>query len=291
MYPLYSLDSVIKYAIQLFHRHNVDEPKASAIYLLMDILDVSHSEIQMNLTMELTESQWIRYQDYLLRRCLHEPVQYITGTVSFMGMNFCVHSSVLIPRPETEEMVHLILSLWRKKREIHVWDIGTGSGCIGLSLKKQCPSWRVTCWDNNPAAVYLAMINAQKLKVNPFFLCEDFQKMSLKEIHLLVKKKVHIIVSNPPYVLFEKWCNLSFQVSYYEPMSALICYDIPLLLKSLENLASHCLYSNGWLVLEIDAELIPSIFQIFDYKKWCIQIIPDYLSKPRFMFAQLSTLT
>ncbi|UCJ08079.1 peptide chain release factor N(5)-glutamine methyltransferase [Chitinophaga pendula] len=185
----------------------------------------------------------------LLRK---EPVQYVTGSSWFYGLEFTVSPDVLIPRPETEELVSWIVEeLQTAGRETaHVLDIGTGSGCIPIAIKKECPSATVWAIDVSVGALEIAALNASKLQ----------QAVHFEKVNILEETAVEnlplfdVIVSNPPYIRQEEQADMQQQVWGFEPALALFVPDQdPLLFyRHIGALAQHKLQAGGTLYFEIN---------------------------------------
>ena len=152
---------------------------------------------------------------------LEKPIQYIIGETSFFGYRFKVNKNVLIPRPETEELVEwIILDYGGKKEEpLYILDIGTGSGCIAVSLVKEFPSAQITAWDISENALDIAKMNAKNNKVDIHF--EQIDVLTLEKL----TDTFDIIVSNPPYVRIQEKKDMHKNVKDYEPELALFVGD------------------------------------------------------------------
>lgn len=155
--------------------------------------------------------------DILLRLKHHEPIQYIFGHTQWMGLDLQVNPATLIPRPETAELVEWIVSTQDKQSALHVLDIGTGSGCIAIALKKHCPAWQVYGVDISPDALQIAQQNALANQV----------EITWKQMDILQEKPdfIDIIVSNPPYICHKEKAAMGARVLEHEPHSALFVPD------------------------------------------------------------------
>lgn len=182
------------------------------------------------------------------------PIQYILGTTSFYGLEFEVNPSVLIPRPETEELVELIIknnSTIESTKSLKILDIGTGSGCIAISLAKNMPNAMVYALDVSELAIATAVVNAKKNKVNVAFLCQNI--LETKDL----EQKFDIIVSNPPYVRNLEKQEIKKNVLNNEPHLALFVADDDALIfyKKIAELAQKNLVDNGAIYFEINQYL------------------------------------
>ena len=179
-----------------------------------------------------------------------EPLQYILGKAHFLGRDFCVNPSVLIPRPETEELVQRIIEV-HKEPGLRVLDLGTGSGCIAITLQQELYRAIVHALDIDPEALRTAQINAQRLGAALHWMQADMLKESLPD------QCWDIIVSNPPYVRWSERTQMHARVVAYEPSKALFVPDQdPLLFhERIVSLASNHLDVGGKLYLEINEAL------------------------------------
>ncbi len=180
-----------------------------------------------------------------------KPIQYIVGNTEFYGLNFKVTKDVLIPRPETEELVSWIINDWKSNKNITILDIGTGSGCIAISLAKNLPNTTIFALDISESALEIAKRNAVKNKVNLIFLNEDILK--LKNLN----QKFDIIVSNPPYVRELEKKEMQKNVLDNEPHLALFVKDNNALLfyDKISDFTKKHLAKNGNLYFEINQYL------------------------------------
>ena len=204
--------------------------------------------LQPNLTLSKKEEQPLF--EVLAQLRLKKPIQYILGSTHFMDMDFKVNENVLIPRPETEELVRWVLEDYRMdgNKEISILDIGTGSGCIAISLAKNMKRAKVYGLDISKRALKVAKENATKNQVEVEFIQADILNMEY------FKDKVDVIVSNPPYVRLLEKEKMKPNVIENEPGSALFVPDNdPLVFyRKINELAKKNLKSGGRLYLEIN---------------------------------------
>lgn len=147
----------------------------------------------------------------------HVPIQYIFGHTEWMGLRLNVNTATLIPRPETAELVDWITTTCDTSTPLHLLDIGTGSGCIAIALKKRCPKWQICGIDINTAALDVAKKNAEQNYVNI-----DFKRM---DILTEIPDSIDIIVSNPPYICNKEKADIAPRVLNHEPHTALFVPD------------------------------------------------------------------
>jgi len=215
----------------------------------------------------------------------HVPLQYVIGKAWFMDMEFDVNESVLIPRPETEELVSLILKsvpVIDSLRNFEIIDIGTGSGCIAISLKKHLPHSSVSAVDISKEAIAVAEGNALKNEAEVNFMNVDI----LDSLQWHVLPECNLIVSNPPYITLSEKLLMRPNVLNYEPHTALFVPDgDPLLFyRSIMMLAKAKLIPGGTLWLEINEAFGPDVVSLFENEMFKEQILlKDMFGKHRFV--------
>lgn len=202
----------------------------------------------------LTDGNKIQLLEEAVEKLLHNiPLQYILGTAFFMDMEFVVSSSVLIPRPETEELVSLIIKQYSNRKtdpRLNILDIGTGSGCIAISLKRYLPQSSVSALDISHEALKVASENAEKNEVKINLIRTDI----LDQSHWDEMPQFDLIVSNPPYVTNAEKEQMHLNVLEHEPHTALFVSDEdPLLFyREIMKLAKIKLCEGGSLWFEIN---------------------------------------
>lgn len=234
------------------------EELQSIFYLLAEkLLHLSRIDIALQLDDRLTSDEEINFNQAIDRLKIYEPVQYILGETEFFGYPFLVNKQVLIPRPETEELVSWIIEDVDKK-ETTILDIGTGSGCIAISLAKKLNNAVVSAIDISNKAIEVAKKNALINNVNVEYSSVDVlnfeDKLVLQDKW---KSKFDIIVSNPPYVRMQEKKLMQLNVIDHEPDIALFVEDDdPLLFyRRISELSRQYLKHNGTLYLEINEYL------------------------------------
>lgn len=213
---------------------------------------VSRLDLALDPKMEIKATEADKLEKAKLRLLQHEPIQHILGTTEFFSLNFQVSKDVLIPRPETEELVQWILDdISAKDSTIKLTELGTGSGCIAISLAKNLPGSEISAIDISKKALKISKINADKNKVSI-----DFSLQDILELEQLPGNQ-DVIVSNPPYVRELEKKAMQRNVLEYEPKEALYVTDHdPLIFyKKITKLAEKSLVSGGKLYFEINQYL------------------------------------
>ena len=249
-------------------------------------LNLSRIEIALNPERVISEEVSEKYQKALLRLKNYEPVQYIIGETEFYGLPFKVNKHTLIPRPETEELVEwIIVTSEFRIQDSGLLDIGTGSGCIAISLAKNLPDSKISALDISDEALKIARKNAEMNKVEVDFFQTDI--LNTKTL----PKKYDVIVSNPPYVRELEKKQMRQNVLNYEPDSALyVKNDDPLLFyRVISQLAKKHLQPNGKLFFEINEYLADELTELLkseDFKN--IEVKKDIFGKNRMIKCNLN---
>lgn len=226
-----------------------------------------------------------RYAAELIK---HRPVQYVLHESWFHGLRFYVNENVLIPRPETEELVQLIIEDHSNASSLSVIDIGTGSGCIPVSLKHSLPQATVYACDVSSGALEVAAKNARELKADITFIQQDILDASLW--HQL--PEVDVIVSNPPYIPESDQATMHANVLEYEPHLALfVSNDDPLTFyRAIAELAQTKLAPEGSVYAEIHEDLGPATIRLFSQSGFAqTRLIKDMQGKDRMIKASALT--
>ena len=240
---------------RLGFRYSKNELKSITHLLLKELAGMSSVQIYCDKDTKFTDDITFQLKTSVDRLYNGEPIQYILGQTVFYDLPFVVRAGVLIPRPETEEIVELILKDFSNKaQQLQLLDIGTGSGCIAVSLAKNLPVSKVSAWDISPEALKIAVENAVINKVSI-----NFQLMDVKNPELLINNadKWDVIVSNPPYVCESEKVAMESHVLKHEPHLALFVNDDdPLIFyRLISEFAANHLLQGGGLYFEINSYL------------------------------------
>ena len=270
-------DFKLKMISELSSIYEMDELNSIFNLLSEDYLKIPRSKILLADEIDLNESNQNLFSSALERLKTHMPIQYVLGKTTFMNLEFKVNSSVLIPRPETEELVRLMLKEDLDGKE--VLDIGTGSGCIAISLTKNLHNAKVSALDVSNDALEVARENAELNNVNIEFIHADiFEYQS--------DKKYDVIVSNPPYVLESEKMLMKQNVLNYEPEIALFVDDINALkyYESIIKFSLNNLNSQGQIFFETNENYkdeLNKLAQNYEYN--IIEFKLDINDKNRFL--------
>jgi len=239
------VEEIVKQASNRLKKENINSHQLDSELILSHIMDVSREFLILNSQLKIKKNTLKKYNFAILRRIKREPIAYITGKKEFWSENFLVNENTLVPRPETELMIYRVLKFF-KNRTINVLDIGTGSGCVLLSIIKNLNFSRGTGIDISSKAIKVATTNAKNLNLSNrthFKICD------IKNYNI---GKYDLIISNPPYIPSKDIKNLSKDIIDHEPKSALDGGTDGLdLIKKVIYKSNHLLKRNGLLVIEI----------------------------------------
>lgn len=262
------------------------EIKAFTRLIMERVCDIQPHQILLCKDKELSAKEKEQIHNIVHRLKKHEPIQYIFGKTDFYGFEFIVNPSVLIPRPETEELVEMIVHDYAGK-QVDILDIGTGSGCIAVTLKKLLKDAEVSAIDVSPEALKVAERNAMINRVNIFFyernILDPFKTGDSLE------EEFDIIVSNPPYVMEKEKAEMEKNVLDYEPSLALFVPDNDPLVyyRSITLFAEQKLKKKGYLYFEVNAKLgnkVAELLRVLEFKN--VELIQDLSGNDRFVKAQ-----
>ena len=250
--------------------------------LLSKVLDKKREEVLVDLNQKIENNKILEFLKYIDRRALKEPIAYIIQQKEFWSKNFEVNNKTLIPRPETELMLEKLINIYKKK-SINILDIGTGSGCIILSLLSELKRSKGVGIDISFGALQIAKKNAKKLNI---LSNVKFQK---KSIDSFFSQKFDLVVSNPPYIRSRDLKNLEDDIKLHEPKIALDGGNDGLdLIKKVIYKAKEILKANGRLALEIGNEQVLQVSKILEKNNFRIEyIVNDYKDNIRSLISIL----
>lgn len=226
---------------------------------ISEILNLSKAQLLIEDKKVLSESELLKFVNVVKQLKTQIPIQYVFNKAPFFGLEFYVDENVLIPRPETEELVLLVLNTLKNDHQfsilalnegfgLNISDIGTGSGCIALSLKYKLPRAHVAAVDTSYEAIKVAQKNSELLKLPVTFVCADITRDYSKNLGY------HVIVSNPPYVSIDEKQSMKENVLNYEPHLALFAPENNALFfyDKIADFALNNLVNGGYLFFEIN---------------------------------------
>ncbi len=258
--------SLIQWSETYLAEKGIESPRLNAEQMLAAALGCKRIDLYTRFDKPLVQEELDVYKKLFLRRLNREPLQYILGSAEFYGRRFSVRPGVLIPRPETEHLVESAMEVLREQeiKSPRILDIGTGSGCVAVTLAAEIEDALIVAVDNSEDALAVARENAVVYSMNGRV---DFKNVNILDPDTTLPRggTFHIVVANPPYIPKNEWEELPDEIKVHEPKSALTDDSDGLkYLKRLAELAPDILEKNGWLLCEVgydQAENVQMFFQ------------------------------
>lgn len=261
--------------------------EANAVRLLLQhVLAVDYTGLMLNMREPLTEEQQQQFEELIHAHIAGKPVQYLIGTEQFYGRTFQVNEAVLIPRPETEELVEQALDRMTAKfgdASLSLVDIGTGSGAIAVTLKKERPSLQVTATDLSEDALQTAKQNAQLLEADVTFLQGDLTAP-------VQHQKFDVVLSNPPYIAFDEVNVMNELVLEYEPHTALFAEENGLqLYRRLCEELPHIVHNQAIIGFEIGYQQGEAVYNLLkkSFPQGKVEVLKDLFGQDRMVFCEI----
>lgn len=258
-----TIEKLLMDGIDIIKQREFNFPKLDAELILSYIIQKDRIYLHLNKKTEVSDDIKEKFYQLAVKRNEGYPLQYITNSQEFMGLDFYVQEGVLIPRPDTETLVELVINIAKEKyynQNVKILDLGTGSGAIGISLAYYLKNSRVTAIDISDIALETTNINIEKHNLSNIKVI----KGNIFE-EILSDEKFNFVVSNPPYIEKDTIKNLQREVSYYEPKLALDGGSDGLdYYRRIAELFKGIHEKNGVLVVEIGNEQRKSVEEIFE---------------------------
>tara|TARA_B100000242_G_C43020728_1_gene474991 strand:+ start:97 stop:942 length:846 start_codon:yes stop_codon:yes gene_type:complete len=269
--------SILNYGNKILKSKKITSYKLDTELILAKVLNKSREEILTNLNLTLKEKDFYSFKKLLIRRKKNEPMAYIFRQKDFWKYKFFVNKDVLIPRPETEIIIEEVLKLTKHNSSRLFLDVGTGSGCLIISIIKERPNSYGTAIDISKKAIDIAVNNAKMHHL------ENKIKFLNIDIDKFIANKYDFIVSNPPYINNTKFKRLEINVKQFEPTIALKAgVDGLKIIEKLILKSKKLLKNNGKLIFEIGENQEGKVRKLLMKNKFCInRICKDIRSWPR----------
>lgn len=277
--------SLVEWSTNYLIEHGFDEARLHAELLLAHVLQCTRLQLYMNFDRPLTADELSAYRSLFKRRLTHEPLQYIIGETEFMGLPISINLEVLIPRPETEQLVEHAISIIRavEKESVDVLDIGTGSGNIAIAIAKLAPKTLVTSLEVSTAALNLAQQNVERNAIKNVSLVKGdvFEEF-------LPAQVFDVIVSNPPYISLIELDSLEPEVQDFEPRLATTDgADGYRFIRRICDVAFHKLREGGSLLMEIAYNQSDQTIAIAESAGLAeVRVLADFSGNPRILVAE-----
>ncbi len=266
-----------------FKSAGLDTPALDARLLAQGMLGITQEDLLLHPDRILSEAENKKLEDAAQRRLRHEPVSRILGQRSFWKSEFKISPDTLDPRPDSETLIEAVLNHVDKNAQLRILDLGTGTGCLLLSLLQELPQAKGTGIDISPGAIEIARQNAENLHLSnrSLFIISNWSKMGNNPLF-------DIVISNPPYIANAEIPKLAPEVSQYDPYQALAggadgldCY------RAIVGLLPHLLTKNGKVFFEIGYDQANSVKRILaDGKFSVLQTLSDIAGHDRCVIAQ-----
>jgi len=264
---------LIQWSESYFRGKSHQNPRLEIEWMLCSLLNCERLDLYMRFDEPLSGSQLSTLRGWVKRRSKNEPLQYITESCEFYGIEFFVDKRVLIPRPETERLIDEAIKSIKHVRSPNIFDIGTGSGCIAITLAKEIENSNVIGIDKSMMSLQVAKKNSAELNV------ENVTFFEMDILNQYPKEKFDLVISNPPYVPKEEIPSLMKDVKDFEPEIALTDFDDGLTFyKRISKIIPHILKDDSSCILELGLgnhpEKVLSIFKESGYSN--MEIFDDY---------------
>lgn len=278
-----TIAEALKWGTQQLALAAIEQPRRTAALLLANLLQKDYTYLIAHDKDSLNSSKYASYQTLVTRRAQGEPLQYIAGQQEFYGRDFLVTPAVLIPRPETELIIDTVLKL-TKQREYYqsrILDIGTGSGCIAVTLAAEIPQAQVFALDISLAALQIARFNGQKHNVTVHWWVSDLLSSIARQ--LPEATKFDFCCANPPYIPLTDRDSLAREVREHEPNQALFAEEEGLaLIRRVISEAAPVVKATGYLLCEIGFGQEAAVLATVDKQAWQVRAtIKDLQGIPR----------
>lgn len=281
---------LLHWTTEYFQQHDIPNPRLDAEVLLGHLLEKTRLELYLYFEMPVFQEHLTPFRELIKKRIEHTPVSYLTNQKEFMSLDFYVDERVLIPRPETEQLVETILTTKTESFQ-RLLELGTGSGVIATSLALQQPEWEIVATDISEPALAVAQKNAEthacREQIN--FLSGDLFE-PIEAINTDENTRFDWIVCNPPYIKNTERDTLSPDVQNYEPEIALFAGDDGLaVIRRLIAEAPKYLVPGGKLIFEIGETQTDSVRALIDTESaYCAyELLKDYAEKERIVLASV----
>ncbi|HIF00012.1 MAG: peptide chain release factor N(5)-glutamine methyltransferase [Fuerstiella sp.] len=259
---VWTVQRILQWTADFLRQKEVESPRLEAELLLAHARKCQRIRLYTDFETPLADDERARMREFVKRRAGREPLAYITGHKEFYGRDFAVGSGVLVPRPETETLIDVSLEHISKDHAVNVCEVGFGSGCIAVTLAKQCSSVSVLATDVARQAMKFATENVASHEVGhqvTLYEGDGFSPLPRE-----TAGRFDGIVSNPPYIREDEMATLSPEVAVHEPREALVSgADGLVLARRLIAEACDWLTEDGWMVLEVDPAQCETVAELF----------------------------
>lgn len=275
---------VLNWGTGLFRQRGIDEPRRSIEWILGDALGLKRFDLYLKFDRPLVAAELAKVRSGVERRLKGEPLQYISGHTDFFRTRIQVSPDVLIPRPETEELVELVL---KREPALHLsaLDAGTGSGCIAIALKNERPGWKLFAMDISEPALTVARKNAEANGTEITFFRMDLRNAAQRK----PQQPLEVLISNPPYITRAETASMDKGVLDWEPEQALFCSEPLEYYRALCETAKAWLSTTGRVYLELNDTYAEEVRTLFSEAGFDCALHTDLNNRLRFLSAVKKT--
>ncbi len=276
----------IKLSTEYLEKKDVESARANAEILLAEILNCKRLDLYLTFDKPLKENELNLYREFIRKRGMRIPLQYIVGNVEFFGFKLIVNENVLIPRPETEQLVEKIIQDYTGIENLTILDIGVGSGNISIALSNNLKNCKVVGIDISEKALEIAKVNSEKYSAAKKI---DFKLFDIFKDDLINLGKFDLIISNPPYISNQEFEKLEPELKNFEPRIALTdSSDGISFYKKIISSSKVLLNINGKLYFEMGKDQFQRIHNLMNENRFKnINIIKDYSGIERIISGEL----
>ncbi len=276
----WTIIDIINWGKEYFKGKGIESPRLNIELILSDILNYTRIELYTNYNQPLNDAELLKIKNFVIRRGKHEPLQYILGKTYFYGYQIIVNSDVMVPRPETEELVNLFIHSFPDKSEkLDILDIGTGSGCIAIALANEFKNSKITAIDISEEALVTARVNINHHSIENILL----RKLNIFDCDLR-SYRFDVIISNPPYIAEQEFIFLQPEVKEYEPKLGLSDgFDGLTFFRFFSEVFYDILNPGGKFFLEFGMGQSDYINNFFNNDRYQCEIEKDSAGTPRFL--------
>ncbi|PUB34588.1 release factor glutamine methyltransferase [Elizabethkingia sp. YR214] len=269
------------YSKELTLLYSESEIQKLFTYLAEEYLQYNSIQLKMYTDQNIDNPQELQFTQALEQLKSGKPYQQILGKAYFYGEEFLVNENVLIPRPETEELIKVILDKLPTDKKLKILDIGTGSGCIAITVAKHLKQANVYALDYSEKALEIAKKNATLHNINIHFIQQDYLNTDISEVF-------DVIISNPPYIGAEEEVDIENSVKDFEPMMALFApqNDVLAFYRKIANDTENKLTDNGYVFLEINQKLGPETLELYKNKLSEVYLLKDISDNDRMIWGR-----
>lgn len=284
---LWTVIDMVRWATEYFAQKGVDSPRLTIELMLCAVLDIPRIRLYIDHERPLIKDELVRLRTMVKRRAQHEPLQYILGSADFYGMSFVVSPDVLIPRPETEILVERCIRLLADRHMVRCLDVGTGSGCIAITVAKHKADSVWMAIDVSAGAVSIAEENARIQGV-----ADRVEVLQADILTFTPDVRFDMLVMNPPYIPSAEVPTLDAVVRDYEPHAALTDdADGLTFYRTIAERAHELVTDDAWILLELGHGQAGEVQQIFHAGGFTIDILNDLENIPRVGIVRRNAIT